>query len=259
MNVNGTGRQRIDALLVAWRLAPSRTKAQALVAAGSVWRRRVDGGWVAVRKPSENFHEYQKEEFEIRDETVLKYVSRGGLKLEGALEQTGVAVNGRTVADIGLSTGGFTDCLLCRGAECVVGIEVGHDQLAQPLKNERRLRAFEGLHIKDAMTHPEAGPLLRLCDLAVADVSFISLTQILPYLRSGLASGHEILALVKPQFELSAAALDKRGIVKDPSAYRTVEQKLRFGIKDLGYTVQSYFPSSVTGADGNQEFFIHLT
>jgi 23S rRNA (cytidine1920-2'-O)/16S rRNA (cytidine1409-2'-O)-methyltransferase len=244
---------RVDALLVAAGLAPSRTAAQRLVEAGRVsWA----GGIVA--KPAQ----------ELPSGTVLtvaadasdRYVSRGGLKLAGALAATGIDPAGKACLDVGQSTGGFTDCLLQSDARRVVGVDVGHDQLHPRLRGLPAVTALEGINARElsagrlGSAFPEGG-----FDLIVGDVSFISLTLILPQLPALLASGGELLLLVKPQFEVGAGKLGKGGIVRDPALFGEVENKIRAAAADCGLTVKGWLDSPIPGGDGNREFFIWLT
>ncbi len=246
------GVSRADALLVAQGLAPSRTAAQALIKQGRVsWR----GGTIA--KPA----------LDLPDDTPLtvaadpddRYVSRGGLKLAGALAQTGIAVAGKTCLDVGQSTGGFTDCLLQAGARHVVGVDVGHGQLHPRLRHHPAVSAFEGINCR-TLGAVELGQALPAggFDLIVGDVSFISLTLILPRLPALLAKHGDLLLLVKPQFEVGPGHVGKGGIVRDPALHRQVEGKLRDCAAALGLTVRAWLDSPIAGGDGNREFFIWL-
>lgn len=243
---------RADQLLVDSGLANSRTAAQRLIAAGRVsW----SGG--IVKKPA----------LDLAPETTLtvtsdpedRFVSRGGLKLAGALAETGIAVTDKRCLDVGQSTGGFSDCLLQAGAGQVVGVDVGHGQLSRRLFGETRLTAIEGVNCRsltaaDLDEHCPAGGF----DLIVGDVSFISMTLILPQLPALLAADGDILVLIKPQFEVGPENIGKGGIVRDPALYGKVENKLRQCAADLGLTVRAWLDSPITGGDGNREFFIWL-
>ncbi|HEX6735014.1 MAG TPA: TlyA family RNA methyltransferase [Azonexus sp.] len=246
------GMSRADALLVARGLAPSRTAAQALIKQGRVsW----SGG--TISKPA----------LDLPDDTPLtvaadpddRYVSRGGLKLAGALAQTGIAVAGKHCLDVGQSTGGFTDCLLQAGAVQVVGIDVGHGQLHPQLRHHPAVTAIEGVNCR-VLSAADLGPAMPESgfDLIVGDVSFISLTLILPQLPALLAAHGDLLLLVKPQFEVGPDNIGKGGIVRDPALYRQVERKFRDCARDLGLTVRAWLDSPITGGDGNREFFIWL-
>ena len=246
------GMSRADALLVAQGLAGSRTAAQWLIREGRVaWA----GG--TISKPA----------LELPDGTPLTvaadpgthYVSRGGHKLAGALAATGIDPAGKLCLDVGQSTGGFTDCLLQNGARHVVGVDVGHDQLHPQLRADPAVTAFEGINCRTlgpadlGEAFPPGG-----FDLIVGDVSFISLTLVLPQLPLLLAADGDLLLLVKPQFEVGPGGLGKGGIVRDPALYTDVERKLRECALHLGLNVRAWLDSPVTGGDGNREFFIWL-
>lgn len=249
------GRQRADQALVARGLAESRTAAQRLIAAGRV---QVDlgKGWEAVAKPSA----------ELADDTPLqvlpgdedRYVSRGGLKLAGALAACNVNPAGKTCLDLGQSTGGFTDCLLQAGAARVVGVEVGHGQLHPRLIGHPQVATREGVNAR-ALTPADLGDLFPAggFDLIVGDLSFISLTLILPRVPTLLAPSGALLLLVKPQFEVGPDKLAKGGLVKDETLYPQVEARIRAAAETLGLTVRHYVDSPIRGGDGNREFFIH--
>jgi len=180
------------------------------------------------------------------------------LKLEGALDHLKFSVQDLEALDVGISTGGFTDCLLQRGVQHVVGVDVGHEQLHPSLKTNSRLVSIEGVNARELDRHPD---VLRNkpesdWDLIVVDVSFISLTLILPALKAVLRSGGHILALVKPQFEVGPEGLGKGGLVKDQSLYAQVEEKIRQKCLELDLTVRDYLQSPIEGKDGNREFFV---
>lgn len=242
------GGQRADALLVARGLAPSRTAAQRLIEAG-----RVFAAGVVVSKPAQELPEGV--ELRIEEDAADRYVSRGGIKLAGALAHAGLEVAGRRCLDVGQSTGGFTDCLLANGAAHVVGVDVGHDQLHPRLAGDDRVETHEGINARSLQESALAG---RLFDLIVADVSFISLTLVLPQLPIFLAAGGDMLLLVKPQFEVGPAGIGKGGIVRDEALYAEVEAKLRACCGESHLTVRDWFDSPITGTDGNREFFLHL-
>ena len=239
---------RADVLLVERGLAPSRTAAQRLIAAGHVFAR--DGAAkVALTKPSAAVHD--DVQLEIEASELDRYVSRGGLKLEGALKHVALDVKNFRCLDVGQSTGGFTDCLLERGAAHVVGVDVGHDQLHEKIRSDARATCIEGMNSRTL--HNVGEPF----DLIVADVSFISLTKVLPQWPALLREGGHVLSLVKPQFEVGAANLARGGIVRDESLYAVVEKTIRKSCFDAGLIVLDYFDSSITGGDGNREFFIY--
>ncbi len=239
---------RADVLLVERGLAPSRTAEQRLIAAGHVFT--VDGlAKVALTKPSANVHDDAQVEIEASE--LDRYVSRGGLKLEGALTHVALDVKNFRCLDVGQSTGGFTDCLLQRGASHVVGVDVGHDQLHAKIRNDSRVSCIEGVN---ARTLKNVGEPF---DLIVADVSFISLTKVLPQWPALLGDGGRVLSLVKPQFEVGADNLARGGIVRDESLYINVEKNIRRTCADAGLDVLGYFGSAITGGDGNREFFVY--
>jgi 23S rRNA (cytidine1920-2'-O)/16S rRNA (cytidine1409-2'-O)-methyltransferase len=240
---------RADQLLVAQGLVPSRSAAQRLIARGAV-RWRTGSDWATPRKSGDDLPEGCT--VEITDDAELRFVSRGGLKLEGALMHCGIDVRGASCLDVGQGTGGFTDVLLQRGAAQVVGLDVGHDQLHPRLRSDARVTALEGVNAR----HVEATmlPTARF-DLVVGDLSFISLALVLPALASLVAG--EMLMLVKPQFELQPADIGKGGLVRDASSYVRVEQRLREACAANGLAVSAWFASTIDGGDGNREFFIH--
>jgi 23S rRNA (cytidine1920-2'-O)/16S rRNA (cytidine1409-2'-O)-methyltransferase len=240
--------QRIDLVLVEKKLASSRTKAQDLIRAGHVF---LDG-----KKVESVSHPYITGELSISESELNKFVSRGGLKLEGALKHIELNVKDFTCLDIGVSTGGFADCLLQYGAQKVVGIDVGQNQLADSLKSNLSLLAVEKLNAKLLSQDSRFIELVPqdLFNLCVIDVSFISLVHVLP---QAVQFSQSILALVKPQFELNADALDKNGIVKDESNYALVETKIKDCLLKLNWKVESFFPSQLAGKDGNREFFVY--
>jgi 23S rRNA (cytidine1920-2'-O)/16S rRNA (cytidine1409-2'-O)-methyltransferase len=243
---------RADALLVASGLAASRTHAQELLKSGRVsWA----GGVVAKASaefPAETL-------FTVAADDSDRYVSRGGRKLAGALAEAGIRVDGRACLDVGQSTGGFTDCLLQAGAAHVTGVDVGHDQLHARLRAHPAVTAFEGINCR-ALTAADLGTAFPAggFDLIVGDLSFISLTLVLPQLPALLAARGDLLLLVKPQFEVGPGGLGKGGIVRDPARYREVEMRLRDCAGHLGLSVRGWLESPITGGDGNREFFIWL-
>ena len=185
-------------------------------------------------------------------ESGSRYVGRGGLKLEGALDHFQISATGLTALDIGASTGGFTDCLLQGGAAKVYAIDVGHGQLAWKIRNDPRVVVREKMnaHYLSRDDVPDR------IDLVVIDVSFISLTLILPNVFELLAPDGLVLALIKPQFELQAADVAHGGIVRDAALHGKAQTKIRDFVANAGHTVIGLVRSPITGADGNQEFFI---
>jgi 23S rRNA (cytidine1920-2'-O)/16S rRNA (cytidine1409-2'-O)-methyltransferase len=194
-------------------------------------------------------------QLELLDTAESRYVSRGGLKLEGALRAAGLDVTGWTCLDVGQSTGGFTDCLLQHGAARITGVDVGHGQLHEKLRHDRRVIAIEKLNAREL----DAQQVGRDFDLVTGDLSFISLTLVLPALAPLLKAGGHLLMLAKPQFELQPADIGKGGLVRDPALYAQVERKLRDACAALDLQVQGWYDSPIAGGDGNREFFLHAT
>lgn len=251
---------RADQLLVEHGLAASRAQAQRLIAAGTEWQ-GADGAWRRVGKNGEDLRAGVA--LRLLDDAERRFVSRGGLKLEGALHASRVTVAQRSCLDVGQSTGGFTDVLLQAGAALVLGVDVGHGQLHPRLRADPRVRVIEGVNARtpDAIKI-EANlidPTLAAAgfDLIVADLSFISLTLVLAPLVSMLAPHGDLLALVKPQFELQPGDIGKGGIVRDERLYLQVEQRLRDACRAAGLQVCAWLDSPIRGGDGNREFFIH--
>lgn len=246
---------RADQMLVSRGLAPTRSAAQRLIAQGAV-RWLGARGWSVPRKAGDELPEGC--EIEITDDAELRWVSRGGLKLDGALAATGLAVAGRVALDVGQSTGGFTDVLLARGAARVVGLDVGHGQLHPRLRADARVTALEGINAR----HLVAADLGAACPaegfgFITGDLSFISLALVLPALAPLLAPAGDLLMLVKPQFELQPGQVGKGGIVRDAALYPVVEQRIRGCCASLGLEVSAWMDSPISGGDGNQEFFVY--
>ena len=245
---------RADQLLVQRALAPTRSAAQRLIAQGAV---RWHGlkGWAVPRKAGEDLPDDCR--IEVTDDAELRFVSRGGLKLDAALAHCAIDVTGLGGLDVGQSTGGFTDALLQRGAARVVGIDVGRSQLSPTLAVDARVVGHEGLNARDvAGSSFEQDEAPHSFDLVVADLSFISLTLVLPTIARYLAATGHALLLVKPQFELQPVDIGKGGLVKHESAYPRVEQRIREACAGTGLTVRDYFASAIEGGDGNREFFV---
>jgi 23S rRNA (cytidine1920-2'-O)/16S rRNA (cytidine1409-2'-O)-methyltransferase len=240
---------RADQLLVERGLAASRSQAQRLIAAGVQW---FDGlSWKRVAKNGDELP--AAAQVELLDAAESRYVSRGGLKLEGALRAAKVDVHGCTCLDVGQSTGGFTDCLLQHGAARVTGVDVGHGQLHPKLRQDRRVVAIEKLNARELDAQQVGGDF----DLVTGDLSFISLTLVLPALAPLLKAGGHLLMLAKPQFELQPAQIGKGGVVRDAALYPVVEQRLRDACAALGLQVTGWYDSPIAGGDGNREFFLH--
>ncbi len=326
---------RADIFLVEGGHASTRSQAQRLIASGVEWRLGPLVPWKKVVKNGDEIPAFA--ELRLLDEAEARFVSRGGLKLEGAMTQLGLSAQGLHCLDVGQSTGGFTHCLLTAGARRVVGVDVGHDQLHPQLRADARVVCIEGLNARaittvslteawedalselveeeedndtqpvapyawmrnggvvdddyddsdDAKDHEiedfkaqrsertkakAAGTLPRQrrrkaefadaviepsFELIVGDVSFISLTLVLPALHSLLRPNGQMLLLVKPQFELQPADIGKGGLVKDEASYGRVEQRLRSACAELGLEVLNWLDSPITGGDGNREFFLH--
>ena len=245
---------RADQLLVERSLAATRSQAQRLIASGVQWRLGLSA-WQRVTKNGEDLS--PQCELQLLDDAETRYVSRGGLKLEGALLQTGLPVSGLVCLDVGQSTGGFTDCLLQHGASQVWGVDVGHSQLHPRLQADARVHVLEKINARhlSAAQLGEQGD--KGFDVVVADLSFISLTLVMPAMFGLMKPQAHALWLIKPQFELQAQDLGKGGVVKDPALYLQVEQRLRQACEQAGLQVLAWLPSPILGGDGNQEFFIH--
>lgn len=237
-------KKRLDLLLVERELAETRQRAQALILAGDV---QVNGNVVSKAGAPVAV------DAAITIRAPLKYVSRGGFKLEGALDPFGVDPREKICADIGASTGGFTDCLLQRGASRVYAIDVGYGQLAWKLRNDARVVVIDRVNIRHLDGLPEP------VDLITIDVSFISLSLVFPAAKRLLKPRGEIIALIKPQFEAGRAQVGKGGIVRDASVHREVVEKIARRAIDNDLRVRGVCRSPITGADGNVEFLIHLS
>ncbi len=260
---------RIDQLLVQRQLAHSRSQAQRLVAGGVQYG--VDGVWRTLTKKGEDVPENAL--IQLLDESEMRYVSRGGLKLEAALRHLGLAVQGFQCLDVGQSTGGFTDCLLQHGAATVVGVDVGIDQLRPHLRTNPRVLCLEKCNARTlnatnliatyadwvrARGHfdPQLSAHTKAFDLVVMDVSFISQTHVLSALKPLLQPEGKLLTLVKPQFELQPTQIGKGGMVKDASLYAVVENRVRASCIQSGWQVTDYFDSVISGGSGAREFFM---
>ncbi|NYS60994.1 TlyA family RNA methyltransferase [Vreelandella salicampi] len=245
---------RLDQLLVSQGLATSRTRAQRLIRHGRV--SRVDTH-TTLTKASEKLPDDTP--LQVEDDPEERYVSRAGLKLEAVLSRLNKRLDGHVVLDVGQSTGGFSDCALRFGARHVIGIEVGHGQLAAALREDPRVTCLEGINARAMQGQPALLHVLATYPLStsVMDVSFISQTLILPEIAALLPVGGELISLVKPQFELDPAALDKRGVVRDARRYHDVEEKLRSACAACGFAIAHWQESPITGGDGNREFLLH--
>lgn len=239
-------RLRLDRLLVQRGLVESRERAQALILAGDV---RVDGA--VVTKPAQLVPE--DAEVEVGPGS-LPYVSRGGLKLQHALDTFGIDVRGLVAIDVGASTGGFTDCLLQRGAARVYAIDVGYGQLAWKLRQDPRVVVLERTNIRYLERLPDGA----LADLATVDVSFISLTKVLPAVLRLLKPDGFIIALVKPQFEAGPQRVGRGGVVRDPAVHRDVLRQIVSWAREHGLVVRGLTRSPILGPAGNVEFLLWL-
>jgi 23S rRNA (cytidine1920-2'-O)/16S rRNA (cytidine1409-2'-O)-methyltransferase len=240
-----TVRRRLDVELVRRGLVPSRTAAHAAIEGHLV----TVAGAIAG-KPARMVAPTEAVEMLARP----RFVSRGGEKLDAALEQFGVDVAGWRVADAGASTGGFTDCLLQRGAAEVVAIDVGHGQLDQALREDSRAVVLERTNVRHLTSDAIGGPV----DLVVADLSFISLTAVLAALIGLVRPGGDLVLLVKPQFEAGRAEVSRgRGVIRDPEVRREVQRRIADALSGAGATIMGWMESPLRGADGNIELFVH--
>jgi 23S rRNA (cytidine1920-2'-O)/16S rRNA (cytidine1409-2'-O)-methyltransferase len=239
-----TERKRLDVLLVERGLAESSHKAQAMILAGEVEveQQRADkAGLILSETAHIEVHSRQQ-----------KYASRGGMKLEGALEDFRISAGGKSCLDIGASTGGFTDCLLQSGAACVYAVDVNTDQLAWKLRGDGRVVRIEK-NARELLAEDLPEPI----DLVAVDVSFISVKKILPGAAACAKPGADLLILVKPQFELEREDVGKGGIVREKELHDKAVGGVRSAMDALGLRVLGVAPSRLPGAEGNQEYFLH--
>ncbi|HEX3027657.1 MAG TPA: TlyA family RNA methyltransferase [Clostridia bacterium] len=239
-------KRRIDVLLVEKGLEQSRERAKALIMSGLVFadNQRVD-------KPGDEIN--PDSQIEIRGNT-LRYVSRGGLKLEKAMDAFGLEMNGKVCMDIGASTGGFTDCMLQNGASKVYSVDVGYGQLAWKLRNDPKVVNFERTNIR-YLTDEQVGEQV---DFFSVDVSFISLTLVLPVAYRFLKNNGEAVCLIKPQFEAGREKVGKKGVVRDPRVHVEVIEKVCNFAAKLGFVVEGITFSPVKGPEGNIEYLLYL-
>ena len=239
-------KKRLDVLMVEKGLVESRQKAQAIIMAGQVYsgEKRLDKAGMTLDEDTA---------LEVRGQT-LRYVSRGGLKLEKAMKHFPIDLKGKTAADIGASTGGFTDCMLQNGAAKVYAVDVGYGQLAWSLRSDERVVVLERTNAR-YLSHNEIPDVL---DFASIDVSFISLKLILPALRQLMSEDGEVVALIKPQFEAGREKVGKKGVVRDPAVHREVLERFLDHAKDSGFTVIDLTYSPIRGPEGNIEYLGHL-
>jgi 23S rRNA (cytidine1920-2'-O)/16S rRNA (cytidine1409-2'-O)-methyltransferase len=240
-------KRRLDILLAEQGLFPSRSRAAASVMAGEV---HLGPGRRVAEKPSEMVEEDEL----IAVEQRAAFVSRGGVKLSNALASSGIDVRGRLALDVGASTGGFTDCLLKRGASEVIALDVAYGQFDYGLRNDERVHVIERVNARSLT----AEMLSYSPNLVVIDVSFISLAKILPAVLDVLEVPHDVLALVKPQFEVGRGKVGKGGVVRNPELRRQALLRIGEAAMELGEAVLGYFPSGLQGPKGNMESFIWL-
>lgn len=240
-------KERLDVILVNRGYAASREKAKAILMSGNVY---VNG---QKEDKAGTFFDESKIELEVRGHT-LKYVSRGGLKLEKAMDRWQLALAGKVCMDIGASTGGFTDCMLQNGASKVYSVDVGSGQLAWTLRNDERVVCMEQTNFR----YVTPDDIQEELDFASVDVSFISLTKILIPARNLLKAGGEMVCLIKPQFEAGRDKVGKKGVVREPEIHREVIGKIVDYADSIGFTVLHLEYSPIKGPEGNIEYLVHL-
>ncbi len=238
---------RLDLALLDKKLAPTRQRAQALILAG-----RVLVNQEPITKPGTRISE---DDVVVIKGTDMPYVSRGGIKLAEALTKFQIAAAGRLCMDVGASTGGFTDCLLQNGAAHVVAVDVGYGQIAWKLRQDPRVTVLERTNIRYLTIEKIPFPV----NLAVIDVSFISLKIVVPAIRKFLKFDAAVVALIKPQFEVGRNRVGKGGVVKNPALHEEVIQSLSQFFETGGFRVHGVVPSPITGPKGNKEFLCHMT
>jgi 23S rRNA (cytidine1920-2'-O)/16S rRNA (cytidine1409-2'-O)-methyltransferase len=238
-------RERLDLLLVERRLVASREDGRRRIMAGDVY---------VGDRPITKAGTLIDPAAPIRLKSVSAYVSRGGVKLEKALREFAIDVENKTAIDIGASTGGFTDCLLAHGAAQVFAVDVGYGQLAWKLRIDARVVVLE----KTNARYLDPARLPRLADLATIDAAFISLKLILPQVKKLLTAGGDVVALIKPQFEVGKGKVGKGGVVRSEEEHRRVIEEIKAAAAGLGYQVRGLVESPLRGPKGNREFLIHL-
>ena len=240
-------RERLDKLLVERGLVGSREQGRGMILAGDI---------LVNDQPVTKAGSLVEHQATIRVKSKpLPYVSRGGSKLEKALEEFKINVTGKTALDVGASTGGFTDCLLAHGAREIFAVDVGYGQLDWQLRNDPRVKVYEKTNIR----YLEVSALPRPADLATIDASFISLKLVLPAVKKLLVPGGEIIALIKPQFEVGKGKVGKGGVVRSPAEHLRVIEEIKESAARLGYESRGLVESPLLGPKGNKEFFLHLT
>ncbi len=240
-------KKRLDILLVESALAPSREKAKTMIMEGTVY---VNGN---REEKAGDLFDPEKSEITIHG-NVLPYVSRGGLKLEKALHTFPITLAGKVCMDIGASTGGFTDCMLQNSAAKVYAVDVGYGQFAWKLRNDPRVICMEKTNIRYVTKKEVSEPL----DFATADVSFISLTKVLPVAFSLLKEDAEMVCLIKPQFEAGREKVGKKGVVRDPKVHEEVIERILAFAKETGFFVCGLTGSPIKGPEGNIEYLVYL-
>lgn len=245
--MNKPKKERVDVLLVERGICETREKAKRAIMAGIIY-----SGSERMNKPGEKILEDAPLQMKGND---LKYVSRGGLKLEKALQEFDLSVNGKLMLDIGSSTGGFTDCALQNGAKHCYALDVGYNQLAWKIRQDERVTVMERVNFR----HSKPEDFVQgLPEFATIDVSFISLRIIFPVLKQVLVPGGDVIALVKPQFEAGREKVGKKGIIRDPKIHREVLVKAGKFAVESGFHVKNMSFSPITGGEGNIEFLFHL-
>ncbi len=245
--VRAMARTRIDALLVERGLFESRAKAAAAIMAGQVL--------VGIgREPAAKAGQLVDAEVDLAVRGGKEYVSRGGHKLASALDELGITVDGRRWLDVGISTGGFTDCLLQRGASSVVGVDVAYGQVAWSISQDPRVKLLERTNARELHAEDVGDPV----DAVVADVSFISLTKVLPAVAACVGPVFDALLMVKPQFEVGRDRVGKQGVVRDDEDRRDAVRSVAGAAAQLGWAIAGAAPAGLPGPKGNRETFLHL-
>lgn len=239
-------KERLDILMVQRGLAPSREKAKALIMAGNVLVNGQREDKAGTGFPSEV-------EITVKGDA-LPYVSRGGLKLEKAMEHFDLTLSGKVCMDVGASTGGFTDCMLQNGAVKVYAVDVGYGQLDWKLRQDERVICMEKTNIR----YVQAEDVGEAVEFASIDVSFISLTKVLLPVKALLTENGEIVCLIKPQFEAGREKVGKKGVVRDPAVHIEVIEKIKDYAKEIGFAVRELEFSPIKGPEGNIEYLLHL-
>lgn len=246
---NKTEKKRIDVLMTERGLAESREKAKAIIMSGIVY---VNGQ--KEDKAGTTFPDDLTTRIEVRGAS-LRYVSRGGLKLEKAMKEFPIDLQGKICMDIGASTGGFTDCMLQNGAKKVFAVDVGHGQLAWKLRNDERVVCMEKMNIRYIAPEDIGGEKL---DFASVDVSFISLSKVLPPVWPLLKEGAEMVCLIKPQFEAGRGEVGKKGVVRDRKVHEEVILRTADFVKETGFVIRGLTYSPIRGPEGNIEYLIWI-